>query len=115
MRDVFRSHPETRQLAHHIVAALRADGKARRPPLAQSPDRISDRLAVDAGVKEHPAFVVDEEITGHGDGHARARGTVREKDVTVELQISTTEGIDRDHRSPPWQKALMRLGLPLYA
>jgi hypothetical protein len=72
------------------------------PPFAQTSDGILDRLAVDPGVKEHPPFGVDEEITGHGDGHARARGMVREKDVTVKLQKAATQGIDLSHRSPPW-------------
>jgi hypothetical protein len=85
MRDLRRSHPQTRRLADDIVADLRADGQVPRPPFAQTSDRISNRLAVDAGVKEHPAFGVDEEITGHGDGHARARVTVWKEDVPVKL------------------------------
>jgi hypothetical protein len=32
MRDLFRSHPETRQLADDIIADLGTNGKARRPP-----------------------------------------------------------------------------------
>ena len=85
MRDVFRAHPDTRQLADDIVADLGTDGKARRPPFAQTSDGISDRLAVDPGIKEHPPLGVDEQITGHGDSHARARVTVRKKDVPVKL------------------------------
>jgi hypothetical protein len=101
MRDVFRSHADTRQLADDIVADLGPDGKARGPALAQTSDRISNRLAVDAGVKEHSAFRVDEQIAGHGDGHARARGMVRKKDVPVKLSRAATERIDLHHRSPP--------------
>jgi hypothetical protein len=97
MRDVFRSHPETCQLADDIVADLRTDGQTWGPALAQSSDGSRDRLAVDASVKEHTPLRVDEQVTGHGDGHARAQSTVREKDVTVELQISATESIDLHH------------------
>jgi 2-methylisocitrate lyase-like PEP mutase family enzyme len=72
-------------------------GKLEAAVAARTDDRIHDRLAVDAGVKEHPPFGVDEEITGHGDGHARAWLTVREKDVTVELSRAATESIDLHH------------------
>src|SRR5262245_56327957 len=102
MCDLRRSHPQTRQLAHDIVADLGTDGKARRPAFAQTSDRISDRVAVHTGIKEHPAVGVDEEMTGHRDGHARPRVTVREKDVTVKLQKAATQGIDLYHRSHPW-------------
>jgi hypothetical protein len=85
MRDVRRVHPETRSLAHHIIADLGPDGQTCGPALAQASDGIRDRVAVHTGIKEHPPFGVDEEITGHGDGYLRARVTVRKKDVPVKL------------------------------
>jgi hypothetical protein len=113
MRDDRRSHPETRELADD-VADLGADGQTRRPPFAQASDGIRDCLAVDGGVKAYPPLRMDEEITGYGDGHTRARGVVQEKDVAVEPSRAATEAIDLYHWSSPWQKPLVRLGLPLY-
>jgi hypothetical protein len=75
-REIHRSYSEARQLADHIVVDLGTDGKAFSSPLAQASDGISDRVTVDASVKEHPAVGVDEQIAGHRDGHICTRGMV---------------------------------------